>query len=286
MSLFNKLLKKKQELEKELTKSKDESSADAKEEVSENDTVSDIDNDEIKPDTVLETDETDSDEYEEDDEELDEEAEFTEEEVIEKVTNILMDNGFYSSPDDDDEQTSSADPNVRYLQEKLRNLHIDKTLFIAPVTKKGDDLSNLPVDHVIHISFNAAKMIESDDKPENMDILVDIPAGYSLPDETEPVTEMHLRTIVNENDNNSKWLPVFLSYQDFINMFGNTFRMQLVTFEEVYRFINEVDGIVIEPGALNLLLKPKKTEQSEEYAENQADAESQSDEKDTTIFID
>ena len=286
MSLFNKLLKKKQELEKELSKSKAESTDEDVKEVSKSD-ISETDTDEQQSDSLYETDEIniDLDAYDEDeDDEDDDDIEVTEEEMqatIEKVTNILMDNGFYDSDEEQNEEPSVA-PEFRYLQEKLHNLHIDRTLFIVPVTKKDDDLSKPIDDHVIHVSFNAAKMIESDNKPENMDIMVDLPAGYSLPDDTEPVTEMQLRKIVNQNDNNSEWLPVFLSYQNYLNMFGGTFRLQLVTFDEVYRFIDQVSGIVIEPGALNLLLKKKNDEKSDD----QSNQDSQSDEKATTIFMD
>ncbi len=298
MSLFNKLLKKKQELEKELKNSKvddnNESETSSEKEISETDsdeTVSESLTDITDTKESVSASSSEDDYDEEDDEEDDDEVSEEEaQETIRKVTQILMDNGFYSSGEEseqDDALKLSDDPNVRYLQEKLRNLHIDRTLFIVPVTKKGDDLSNPLNDHVIHISFNAAKMIESDDKPENMDILVDIPAGYSLPDETEPVTEMHLRTIVNQNDNDSTWLPIFLSYQNFINMFGGMFRMQLVTFKEVYNFIDSVNGIVIEPGALNLLLSKKKREQSEnDNSEDLENDDSQSDEKSTTLYID
>ena len=300
MSLFNKLLKKKQELEKELKNSKvddnNESETSSEKEISETDsdeTVSESLTDITDTNESVSDDSSEDDYDEEDDEDEEDDDEVSEEEAqetIRKVTQILMDNGFYSSGEEseqDDALKLSDDPNIRYLQEKLRNLHIDRTLFIVPVTKKDDDLSNPLNDHVIHISFNAAKMIESDDKPENMDIMVDIPAGYSLPDDTEPVTEMHLRTIVNQNDNNSTWLPIFLSYQNFINMFGGMFRMQLVTFKEVYNFIDSVNGIVIEPGALNLLLSKKKREQSEnDNSEDLENDDSQSDEKSTTLYID
>lgn len=299
MSLFNKLLKKKQELEKELKNSKVDDNSETDIDLSSETEISETDSDNTETESLtsenesvsVDLSEDDCDEEDDDDDLYEEVSEEEAQETIEKVTQILMDNGFYSSGEEESEQDDTPElsdvPNIRYLQEKLRNLHIDRTLFIVPVTKKDDDLSNPLNDHVIHVSFNAAKMIESDEKPENMDIMVDIPAGYSLPDDTEPVTEMHLRTIVNGNDNNSKWLPIFLSYQNFINMFGGMFRMQLVTFEEVYRFIDSVNGIVIEPGTLNLLLTQKKGEQSEkDESENLENEESQSDEKSTTLYID
>ncbi len=281
MSLFDKLLKKKKELEKELANSKNEKITDEEKEE-----TAAVDSGEDQADELVSgslSDDNDITDYDEDEEVSEEEVK----ETIEKVTQILMDNDYLdpvSDDDDDDEDkenTLNIDPKFRSLHEKLQKLNIDRTLFIAPVTKKDDDPSTPLGDHVVHVSFNAAKMIESENKPENMDILTDLPAGYSLPDENEPVTEMHLRTIVNTNDNNTKWMPIFISYQSFINLFNDTFRMQIVTFEEVYRYIDEVDGITIEPGTLNLLLKTRKPDNTEIVINDQSD-----DDKPTTISID
>lgn len=269
MSLFNKLLKKKHELEKELANSKSSEKADEKE--IEKETAAEIeetDTEEQADASVSDSEEVINEEFE-DDEEYDDDEEITEEELqetINKVTGILMDNDY--SEDETDDEELSENPGFSNLQEQLKQLRVEKSLFIAPVTKADDDLSAPLNDTVVHVSFNASKMIEGDPKPQNMELLVNLPDGYSLPGDDEPVTEMHLRTIVNANDNNTKWLPIFLNYQNFINMFKGTFRMQLVTFEEIYRFIDNVDGIVIEPGTINMLLTKKNKDQMNNQQDN------------------
>ncbi|MBR4040029.1 MAG: SseB family protein [Clostridia bacterium] len=115
------------------------------------------------------------------------------------------------------------------------------TLFLAAMCYEGDD-PNAPVrDRDLHATVGAKGLFAI-----NQHIVTNGNPGYRLAKKADS-RRIHLRTIVY-NKTKEEWVPLFTDFTRLLPVFGQNFRVTVISFAEARRMAKDCKGLIINPG--------------------------------------
>lgn len=115
------------------------------------------------------------------------------------------------------------------------------TLFLAAMCYEGED-PNAPVrDRDLHATVGAKRLYAL-----NQHIVTHGNPGYRLAKKADS-RRLHLRTIIY-NKTKEEWVPLFTDFTRLLPVFGQNYRVTLISFAEARQMAQTCKGIVINPG--------------------------------------
>ena len=115
------------------------------------------------------------------------------------------------------------------------------TLFLAAMCYEGDD-PNAPVrDRDLHATVGAKRLYAI-----NQHIVTHGNPGYRLAKKADN-RRVHLRSIVYHKTK-EEWVPLFTDFTKMLPVFGQNFRVTIISFAEARQMAKPYKGIVINPG--------------------------------------
>ena len=115
------------------------------------------------------------------------------------------------------------------------------TLFLAAMCYEGED-PNAPVrDRDLHATVGAKRLYAL-----NQHIVTHGNPGYRLAKKADS-RRLHLRTIIY-NKTKEEWVPLFTDFTRLLPVFGQNYRVTLISFAEARQMAKTCKGIVINPG--------------------------------------
>ena len=115
------------------------------------------------------------------------------------------------------------------------------TLFLAAMCYEGDD-PNAPVrDRDLHATVGAKRLYAI-----NQHIVTHGNPGYRLAKKMDS-RRMHLRSIVYHKTK-EEWVPLFTDFTKMLPVFGQNFRVTIISFAEARQMAKPYKGIVLNPG--------------------------------------
>ena len=140
----------------------------------------------------------------------------------------------------------------------MSEINLKKDLFLCPVCYDSDlyDSNGRPMlldakDKELHFSVAASNLMSEGAQIFMID---------RIPDEYFPAKEankgiLHLREI--ESPDGKLYIPLFISYQAMISIFGDKIHIGVISFEDAKRLCLEeekIEGIVVAPGQINKII--------------------------------
>ena len=115
------------------------------------------------------------------------------------------------------------------------------TLFLAAMCYEGDD-PNAPVrDRDLHATVGAKRLYAI-----NQHIVTNGNPGYRVTKKAES-RRIHLRSIIYHKTK-EEWVPLFTDFTKLLPVFGQNFRVTVISFAEARQMAKPYKGIVINPG--------------------------------------
>ena len=115
------------------------------------------------------------------------------------------------------------------------------TLFLAAMCYEGDD-PNAPVrDRDLHATVGAKRLYAI-----NQHIVTNGNPGYRVAKKAES-RRIHLRSIIYHKTK-EEWVPLFTDFTKLLPVFGQNFRVTVISFAEARQMAKPYKGIVINPG--------------------------------------
>ena len=115
------------------------------------------------------------------------------------------------------------------------------TLFLAAMNYEGDNL-NAPVrDRDLHATTGAKNLFAANEK-----LIMKGNPGYRLAKKTDD-RRMYLRTLISQKTK-EEWVPLFTDFGALMPVFGQKFRVTVITFSEAHKMAKAYKGIMINPG--------------------------------------
>ena len=115
------------------------------------------------------------------------------------------------------------------------------TLFLAAMCYEGEDPNASVRDRDLHATVGAKRLYAL-----NQHIVTYGNPGYRLAKKADS-RRVHLRTIIY-NKTKEEWVPLFTDFTKLLPVFGQNYRVTVISFAEARQMAKHCKGIVINPG--------------------------------------
>lgn len=115
------------------------------------------------------------------------------------------------------------------------------TLFLAAMCYEGEDPNASVRDRDLHATVGAKRLYAL-----NQYIVTHGNPGYRLAKKADS-RRVHLRTIIY-NKTKEEWVPLFTDFTKLLPVFGQNYRVTVISFAEARQMAKHCKGIVINPG--------------------------------------
>ena len=115
------------------------------------------------------------------------------------------------------------------------------TLFLAAMCYEGEDPNASVRDRDLHATVGAKRLYAL-----NQHIVTHGNPGYRLAKKADS-RRVHLRTIIY-NKTKEEWVPLFTDFTKLLPVFGQNYRVTVISFAEARQMAKHCKGIVINPG--------------------------------------
>ena len=115
------------------------------------------------------------------------------------------------------------------------------TLFLAAMCYEGDDPNASVRDRDLHATVGAKRLYAL-----SQHIVTNGNPGYRLAKKADS-RRIHLRTTIY-NKTKEEWVPLFTDFTKLLPVFGQNYRVTLISFAEARQIAKPYKGIVINPG--------------------------------------
>ena len=115
------------------------------------------------------------------------------------------------------------------------------TLFLAAMCYEGEDPNVSVRDRDLHATVGAKRLYAL-----NQHIVTHGNPGYRLAKKADS-RRVHLRTIIY-NETKEEWVPLFTDFTRLLPVFGQNYRVTVISFAEARQMAKHCKGIMINPG--------------------------------------